>query len=151
MHGPVGGSGSTVPIVPNPANGRAEYSYLVAVGSANRDGGREGMHKAQCRRAYHLVRAIDGTGDDLGEAQGWSDATTVRDIVKDPKTGYDDIIAFGGAGVYVSMGQDPATHNGQPFGQLYLALDNFGSDQGWTVAETPRLVPEIDGELAIVR
>src|SRR5208282_6942818 len=59
-------------------------------------------------------------------------------------------IAFGAAGVYVSMGQDPATHNGQPFGQLYLALANFGSNQGWTVGGTPRLIGEENGEPAIV-
>jgi probable HAF family extracellular repeat protein len=89
---------------------------------------------------------IDGSSSDLGEAQGWTDATTVRDIVYDATTGYDDIIAFGAAGVYVSMGQDPATHNGEPFGQLYLALANFGSDQGWTVSGTPRLVGDVTGD-----
>jgi autotransporter passenger strand-loop-strand repeat protein len=89
---------------------------------------------------------IDGSNSDLGEAQGWTDATTVRDIVYDAKTGYYDIIAFGAAGVYVSMGQDPTTHNGQPFGQLYLALANFGSDQGWSVSGTPRLVGDVTGD-----
>ncbi len=49
----------------------------------------------------------NGGGPDLGEAQGWNDATTLRDIVRDPKTGFDDILAFGAAGVYVAMGQDP--------------------------------------------
>jgi hypothetical protein len=89
---------------------------------------------------------IDGSNSDLGEAQGWTDATTVRDIVYDSKTGYDDIIAFGAAGVYVSMGQDPTTHNGEPFGQLYLAMANFGSNQGWTVSGTPRLVGDVTGD-----
>jgi hypothetical protein len=89
---------------------------------------------------------IDGSNSDLGDAQGWTDATTVRDIVYDSKTGYDDIIAFGAGGVYVSMGQDPTTHNGEPFGQLYLALANFGSDQGWSVSGTPRLVGDVTGD-----
>ena len=30
---------------------------------------------------------INGTNSDFGEAQGWTDSTTVRDIVKDPTTG----------------------------------------------------------------
>jgi hypothetical protein len=89
---------------------------------------------------------ITGSNTDLGEAQGWTDATTVRDIVHDAKTGYDDIIAFGAAGVYVAMGQNPNTHNGEPFGQLYLAMADFGSNQGWTVSQTPRLIGDVTGD-----
>src|SRR5579864_2924448 len=89
---------------------------------------------------------IASGNSDFGEAQGWTDATTVRDIVYDAKTGYDDIIAFGAAGVYVAMGQNPNTHGGEPFGQLYLALADFGSDQGWTVSDTPRLIGDVTGD-----
>ena len=89
---------------------------------------------------------INGTNSDFGEAQGWTDSTTVRDIVKDPTTGFDDIIAFGAAGVYASMGQDPSTHGGQPFGQKYLALNNFGTNQGWSNAQTPRLAGDVNGD-----
>ena len=46
-----------------------------------------------------------GGAADLGEAQGWSNAATLRYIVADPLTGRDDILAFGNAGVWVSMGQ----------------------------------------------
>ena len=90
---------------------------------------------------------IDGSGTNFGEAQGWTDATTPRFIVTDPKTGYDDIIAFGNAGVYVAMGQNPNTHGGEPFGQVYLAMRDFGSDQGWSVGTTPRLVGDVTGDL----
>ena len=44
------------------------------------------------------------------------------------------------------MGQDPTTHGGQPFGQKYLALNNFGTDQGWSNAQTPRLVGDVSGD-----
>ncbi len=88
---------------------------------------------------------INGTNDSLGDAQGWNDATTLRYIVPDAQTGYDDIIAFGEAGVYVSMGQNPATHGGQPFGQLYLAMGDLGADQGWT-SQTPRLIGDVTGD-----
>ncbi len=66
--------------------------------------------------------------------------------MKDTTTGFDDIIAFGAAGVYVAMGQDPSAHNGQPFGQMYLALNNFGLNQGWSDALTPRLVGDVNGD-----
>jgi hypothetical protein len=89
---------------------------------------------------------IHGTNSDLGRAQGWTDANTVREVVHDAATGFNDIIAFGNAGVYVAMGQDPATHGGQPFGQMYLALDNFGADQGWTTDKTVRLVGDVNGD-----
>ncbi len=88
---------------------------------------------------------INGTSDSLGDAQGWNDATSVRYIVPDAQTGHDDIIAFGAAGVYVSMGQNPAANNGQPFGQLYLAMADMGTDQGWT-SQTPRLIGDVTGD-----
>ena len=100
--------------------------------------------------AYELSQLqtahINGANSDLGDAQGWNNATTPRDIVRDPLTGRDDILAFGAAGVYVSMGQDPATHGGEPFGQLYLAMPDFGSDQGWSVSQTPRIVGDVNGD-----
>jgi hypothetical protein len=89
---------------------------------------------------------INGTNSDFGDAQGWSDANNERLIVKDPHTGYDDIIAFGAAGVYVAMGQNPSTHGGQPFGQAYLAINDFGTNQGWSNALTPRLVGDVNGD-----
>lgn len=83
---------------------------------------------------------------DLGDDQGWNNASTLRDVVADPQTGFDDILAFGYAGVYVAMGQDPATHGGQPFGQLNLAMNDFGAAQGWSVDQTPRLVGDVNGD-----
>ncbi len=95
-----------------------------------------------------LTTAAIGFGGaaDLGDAQGWSDPVTLRNIVADKQTGFDDIIAFGAAGVFVAMGQDPATHGGQAFGQLYLAMPDFGSNQGWSVQNTPRIVGDVNGD-----
>jgi hypothetical protein len=89
---------------------------------------------------------ISGTNSTFGDAQGWNDSSTTRDIVKDTTTGFYDIVAFGGPGVYVSMGQDPSTHGGQAFGQAYLAMNNFGSNQGWSNTLTPRLVGDVNGD-----
>jgi hypothetical protein len=87
-----------------------------------------------------------GGGPDLGEAQGWSNPVTLRYIVPDQQTGFYDILAFGAPGVFVAMGQDPATHAGQAFGQLALAMPDFGSDQGWSVQDTPRIVGDVNGD-----
>ena len=89
---------------------------------------------------------ISGGNTDLGQAQGWTDATTPRYIIADSATGYDDILAIGAAGVYVAMGQNPTTHGGEPFGQMYLAMADFGSSQGWSVGTTPRLVGDVTGD-----
>ena len=89
---------------------------------------------------------ISGSASDLGDAQGWNDATTPRIIVADPNSGYDDIFAFGAAGVYVAPGQNPATHGGEPFGQLYLGVADFGLNQGWTVGATPRIIADVNGD-----
>jgi hypothetical protein len=59
---------------------------------------------------------INGTKSNFGDAQGWNDSNTTRDIVKDSHTGFYDIVAFGAAGVYVSMGQDPSTHGARRSG-----------------------------------
>src|SRR5205807_2039068 len=40
---------------------------------------------------------------------------------------------------------NPATHGGEPFGQLYLAVADFGLNQGWTSA-TPRIVADVNGD-----
>ena len=119
--------------------GMGPKGLVFAYGNTSGSGGAYGLGALQSAQ-------ISGTADDLGEAQGWTDAASLRYVVADPKTGFDDIIAFGAAGVYVSMGQDPATHNGQPFGQLYLAMADFGSNQGWSVGQTPRLVGDVNGD-----
>src|SRR6266705_2663554 len=78
---------------------------------------------------------------------GWDRRVwTLPYIVADPLTGHDDILAFGAAGVYASMGQDPASHGGEPFGSLYLAMGDFGADQGWSVSQTPRIVGDVNGD-----
>ncbi|MGY2051146.1 hypothetical protein [Methylobacterium sp. JK268] len=90
--------------------------------------------------------ATFGGSTDLGRAQGWTDQNTQRLVVHDAVTGTDDILAFGAAGVFVAEGQDPASHGGQPFGALHLAIADFGTNQGWSNALTPRLVGDVNGD-----
>ncbi len=119
--------------------GMGPQGLVYAMGNKSGPGG--AYQLGQLQTAH-----INGGNTDLGEAQGWNDATTLRFIIGDPKTGFDDILAFGAAGVYVAMGQDPAAHGGEPFGQLYLAMPDFGSNQGWSVAQTPRIVGDVNGD-----
>ncbi len=120
--------------------GMGPQGLVYAFGNSGGPGGAYGLGPLQ---TAHIGA---GNSADLGEAQGWSNAVTLRYIVSDPQTGFDDILAFGAPGVFVSMGQDPATHGGEAFGQLYLAMPDFGSDQGWSVQQTPRIVGDVNGD-----
>src|SRR5207342_254792 len=91
--------------------GMGPQGLSFALGNASGPGGAYGLGALQTAH-------VNGANTDLGEAQGWSNAATLRYIVADPLTGFDDILAFGAAGVMVAMGQNPATHGGEPFGQL---------------------------------
>src|SRR5207237_565346 len=119
--------------------GMGPAGLVYAYGNTSGSGGAYGLGSLQTAH-------ISGGSTDLGEAQGWTDATTPRYIIADSATGYDDILAFGAAGVYAAMGQNPATHGGEPFGQMYLAMADFGSSQGWSVGTTPRLVGDVTGD-----
>jgi hypothetical protein len=89
---------------------------------------------------------VNGSNSDFGRPQGWNESSTLREIIHDPLTGYDDIIGFNHYGIYVAMGQDPATHGGEPFGQMYLAMRDMAGNQGWSHATTPRLVGDVSGD-----
>lgn len=89
---------------------------------------------------------INGAATDLGNPQGWNNATMPRIIADINNDGRPDIVGFGPAGTYVALGQDPATHGGEPFGQLYLGVADFGLNQNWTVASTPRLIADVNGD-----
>ena len=96
--------------------------------------------------AHSRRRISHGVNSDLGRTQGWTNDANTRVIVKDGATGYYDIVAFGEAGVYVAEGQDPATHGGEAFGQLHLAMQDMGTAQGWSNEATPRLVGDVNGD-----
>jgi hypothetical protein len=85
-------------------------------------------------------------GADLGDAQGWTNTNSVRDLIDLNGDGFLDVVAFGFDGVYVAMGQDPNTHGGQPFGKLYKASSDFGTLQGWNTTDNLRLLGDVNGD-----
>jgi hypothetical protein len=89
---------------------------------------------------------IDGANSEFGRDQGWTNERHTRLVVKDPETGYYDVIAFGAKGVYVSMGQDPTTHGGEAFGDSYKAMSDMGTSEGWSPTKTPRLVGDVNSD-----
>jgi hypothetical protein len=95
------------------------------------------------------------TATDYGVAQGWTRGTTERYVADVNNDGFEDIVGFGAAGVYVSMGQPfildtdivtPGDQTQGPFGAMTLALNNFGSDQGWNTANHVRALGDVDGD-----
>src|SRR5947208_3023107 len=98
----------------------------------------------------------------FGSQQGWSSANGFQILKTSTSDTTASILGFGddgivvgpqafaaganAAGVYVAMGQNPTTHGGEPFGQIYLAMADFGSSQGWLVGTTPRLVGDVTGD-----
>ncbi len=88
---------------------------------------------------------VNGSASAFGDADGWNNAMTPRIVTDLNGDGRPDIIGFGTAGAWVALGQDPATHGGEPFGQIYLGVAGFGLEQGWSSA-TPRLVGDVNGD-----
>lgn len=74
----------------------------------------------------------------FGANQGWSPAKHVRLLADLNHDGYPDIVAFGDQGVFTAMnkGDRSGTFNTVQAG---LTPQNFGSNQGWTVAKHVRL------------
>lgn len=81
--------------------------------------------------------------DDFGIDQGWTSDNlfhrTTADVNGD---GISDIVGFGYAGTLVALGKGDGT-----FTASYLALDNFGKDQGWSSQnDFPREVADVNGD-----
>ena len=90
---------------------------------------------------------INGGSSDFGRAQGWNNGNTIRYIADLNGDGRQDILGFGNAGALVSLGQDPTTHGGEAFGQIYLGIADFGFAQGWlSPTDLPRVIGDVNGD-----
>ena len=89
---------------------------------------------------------FDDTGSFFGTAQGWTNNTTQRAITDVNNDGYVDIIGFGVEGIYVSEGKAPATDGSGAFGAVYLAMEDFGNNNGWGATDHIRLFGDVNGD-----
>jgi len=62
----------------------------------------------------------------------------IGDLTGDGKV---DVLGCGGAGVYTSLNQGNGT-----FGPVTLAVNNFGTAQGWKVDQHPRFIADLTGD-----
>lgn len=77
----------------------------------------------------------------FGAAQGWTENRTPRLLEDVTGDGIADIVGFGDAGTYVAPGQPV-----EAFGEPVLAVRDFGVAQGWSAAQHPRTVADLDGD-----
>jgi FG-GAP-like repeat len=79
----------------------------------------------------------------FGGAQGWDPQKHVRLVLDLNHDGYPDILGFGEDGVWVAFGKGDGT-----FGpvQPAMANQNFGVQQGWSVAKDVRLLADLNND-----
>lgn len=90
------------------------------------------------------------TGDptsavDFGSDQGWDNTTSERIIADINGDGRVDVVGFGDVGMWVSLGQTPNVDGSGAFGPAYLAMDDYGTSQGWSTAENTRVLGDVYG------
>jgi phospholipase C len=78
--------------------------------------------------------------NDFCIATGWLVEKHPRFLAVLTETGYPDIIGFGNAGVYIARGNGDGS-----FQPTEFVVANLGYDAGWTVAEHPRFVIDLNG------
>ncbi len=78
---------------------------------------------------------------DFGYNQGWRVARHVRTVADINGDKREDIVGFGDAGVYRSLGTGTST-----LGPATFVLADFGYNQGWRVERHVRLLADVNGD-----
>jgi hypothetical protein len=82
-----------------------------------------------------------GSGPDFGDAQGWNNQNSVRDLLDINGDGKVDVVAFGFDGVHVALGNGAGGFSAQ-----YKASNDFGIQQGWNTTDHLRLLGDVNGD-----
>ncbi|GAA3897578.1 FG-GAP-like repeat-containing protein [Microbacterium invictum] len=77
---------------------------------------------------------------DFGTSKGWNRAQYPRVVIDVTGDGRSDIVGFGAAGVYVSVG------TGSSFGPARRWVADFGTDKGWRVGVHQRVLADVTGD-----
>lgn len=99
-------------------------------------------------QVYSLGTIQKGASDsvvDFGRDQGWDTSTSERILADINGDGRLDIIGFGDAGVWASLGQQANADGSGAFGAAYLAMGDYGTQQGWSTAVNTRVLGDIYG------
>jgi hypothetical protein len=99
-----------------------------------------------------IQKGSTGTNIDFGRDQEWDTSTSDRILADISGDGRLDVVAFGDAGVWVSLGQQPSADGSGAFGAAYLAMADFGTQQGWSAAVNTRVLADLygDGKIDII-
>lgn len=93
------------------------------------------------------VAAIDPSGGAaFSRGWGWDNSDTLRMLADVNGDGEVDIVGFGDAGVYVSLGQAPAADGSGAFGTVYLAIAGYGGADGWSTTAHERKLGDLNGD-----
>jgi hypothetical protein len=92
-----------------------------------------------------MQKGASGTNVDFGRDQGWDTSTSERIVGDINGDGRPDVIGFGDAGVWVALGQQPNADGTGAFGAAYLAMADYGTQQGWSSAVNTRVLGDIYG------
>jgi hypothetical protein len=113
--------------------------------------GQEAGGGATAAGTYTLGALQTGSTAGVGFSQpeGWDATATPRFIADVNGDNQLDIVGFGNGGVWVALGQTPATDGSGAFAEAYLASPGYGSAQGWTVDDHVRQLGDFNGDGAL--
>ncbi|EFC80459.1 FG-GAP-like repeat-containing protein, partial [Parafrankia sp. EUN1f] len=131
-----------------PANGWQINRHPRELGDVNGDGRADIVGFGEAG-VYVSLGQADGTFTDprlvvsnFRPGDGWQAKTTPRELADINGDDRADIVGFGGAGVWLSLGQADGT-----FTEPKLVINNFGHDAGgWRVETNPRELADINGD-----
>jgi hypothetical protein len=93
------------------------------------------------------IATIDPSGSSaFNRDWGWNNTDTQRMLADVNGDGHVDIVGFGNAGVYLSLGATPGSDGSGAFSTVYLASAGLGNDDGWNNQADKRTLGDVNGD-----